>query len=1278
MADYFNPETPEVINDPDEERYVQQLNQQAVIEQQEDALKKVQQEQDQAKAAAEAKKQQEQENPSMMDNLKEAAIATMTPGLAVGDFVTDFARLFPGGKGIDDWWDENSPRSRHALVNGIRDVASIVIPSIAPGGAVIKGAGLLTKGVQLAKWQRTAGRIAASVGIDTGVAAISEQSEQGENLGTVLNKTFGWDVPWAIRDGDSPDVKRAKNILESAGLTGAVELLIAKFGRHSTKLIGKDDVAKQVIANEEAIRQGDEFTEPISDAIDTRRSLRDENVTDEAMRRYESDPDGANGYDPFVNTPYESQARAVQNIEANGIEAKVDHAFIQRNAGTNNGRAVPVATESFQKRFMEAADGTERADGLNELFDTIAPNVDAIRGKVKLSADEINRSVDNLVQSVFGQNIDEFSNTLEAMRKNVYEGKKFLGEDEWYVSANAFKQAFNEIYDPNMMRASAMLTQNAADNVADASRAAMLIGDIADTSRQQEMVFQNLRLLASEVRANQYIAGKSLEMKKLVKGGKPEEVAAWIANQKEKFEEGFAAAKEKGARVVDTLQEIRKENPEYLKPFISAYDATNGEVDTLFKLQRYTEENIGLIKKGFIDGNPEVPSQVVKGLQAVRYNHVLSGLSAVRALAGNATMTLAKPVSVFAGAVVTDPTGQKGVLKRALYTYGGVAENFKRAMKVMGDEWRLANSAPEEAALRGRADLMQSQLENFEVMENMAESWKATGQHGKAAMWNLAKVLSWYNNNPFVRYGTNAMYALDGFMKSMMASGVARAKAYDELFQASKGAFNIDDFNKVQKKLYSEAFDETGLLTDKAAQFASSELALNLDNEVVARLEHLMQKVPFMRSLFMFPRTGVNALELGWSYNPLSGLGLAMGRARKVLGAKTEVEMTEALAEHGLEYSDEAFHSLKSEYVGRQLMGSAVVLGAGLWAAEGNLTGNGPQDAAEKKRMLDMGWKPLSIKGPDGKWYSYQGFEPFDSLLGLVGDWAYQAGRVDQAWSEDFGRKIMYAISMNVANKTFLSGFEPLVSMLSGDEGAWNRFLAGQVDSMIPYTGARSLLSKAIAPQLKDVENDFNSYLMNRNKFLFSGNETLKDQLDIYTGQPINYFEPFTAAANAMLPFFKSNGGMEPWRQWLLSTGWDNLQTVRTNPTTKEPLTPNERSFVNNWIAQNAGLAQQIEGMMNQPDKFWQTKINEYVKARGQQTQSEFPIKQLVVHEELDRIHNEAFNMAFTALEQQNATSAMIGGYKGRRDRQLNVGDIRGASTDANEIQQILEQTPTR
>jgi len=1284
MADYFNiPQDMQVVNyDPEEEQNqaaAQQQEQRQLLE----GREQEQAELEQRQAELDALDEPEPSIPERVvqhvgGNIKGAL--TRSGAMAAGtlDTVFNAVGLVPWLKPVDEWWDKTKPKYQDPLNKAIYNASSVIIPSLLGGGAVVGGLGKVTQAMNISKRARVIGSIAADLGVDTAVAATASITDEDDNIARALNDWLGFDIPWATRDGDSPDVRRAKNILENLGLGAGLGVLQGFFAlKGGMKLVPTDPKAAKALKESEdaatAARAIDPEADDVADAIQQSADARTAAQTDEGVRQLEMFQD-TDTYNPWFNEPHEPQARAIPNVEANPLGAKADHARIQNNAGTTYGRARAAVTDSFQKKFMQAADGTERNDFLQELFAGFAPSVDAVIGKTKLTAKQLDSAVDNLTSAVFKTDLNDFIKTVNSMKKTVYEGQKFLGEEEWVIASQAFKRAFEEVYDPNSMRASAMMTQQSADTVADTSRGVLLTGDSMDTTRQQEIILEKLELLAQEVRANQYIAGRTLEYKKLVKAGNNEKVAEWMAKQSEDFTENLQKAKEKGTTVVQTLKDIAKENPSYLQPFIKAYDATNGDVDTLFKLHRWTEEHIGVIKKGLFDRNPEIPSYIIQGLRGIRYNSVLSGLAPLRALTGAMIATAAKPVSVLAGAAAQGDVAQ---IKRAFYTFGGITENFQRGIKMMGEEWRLAVSAPEEAALRGRGDLFQAKMNDLEVMESMAEGWRKEGKMGKVGLWNLAKSMSWLNNNKYFRYGINGMYAIDGLTKSFMASGVARAKAYDEIFEQTGGVVD-KTFDKLfkakQQELYDKAFDKTGLLTDEAAKHAAGEIALNLDNKLVSELERVMQRVPFAQTLFMFPRTGANALEFGWSFNPLSSIGPAFTKARNVLDAKTTEEITAALAEHGLEYSMEAFQALKSEYIGRQIMGGTVVMTAGMWALNGNLTGNGPQAGEEKRRMISMGWQPLSIKNPvTGEWHSYQGLEPFDTLLGLVGDWAYQSSRVDQAWSEEIGRKIAYSISMNIANKTFLSGFEPLISMLSGDESAWSRFMASNLDSLAPFSGARGLLSKAITPQLKDVENDFLSYIANRNKFLPSVGDGLEDMLDVYTGEPIKYFEPFTAAMNAFMPFFKSNGGMEPWRQWLLSTGWDNLETVRTNPNSKEPLTPKERQWVNNWIAQNIDLKGSIEQMMNHPDKYWDKLIKLEVKQRGQLKQSERPIKKLIVHRELDRLHTEAFNQAWAAWEQSNSIGAHIGALKDLRNRQLEAGAQFEASSTVKQIQDLLQ-----
>ena len=1205
--------------------------------------------------------------------------------LGVGDFAADAIGLVPWLKPIDDWWDKNSPRSKSPMQKMIRDASSVIIPSMVGGTWVVGGAkaAIATKAITLPGYAHTLGTIAAYTGVDTGVSMISSHSKEDDNLAGTLNQWLGTSIPWGTRPGDDPDVRWKKNVFESAGLAGGGELLGAAFtfGKKA-RLFPRNPATQELID----AKKLDPTIDPLTKAVKPRMESRKAAQLDEAVEAIKADPTGLE-YNAFVNDLGPDDAgRAVSNLEADPLQAKLHQAQIQNNQGTINGRAAPVADEAFNRQFLKAISGNERAVQLDQLFDSISPEFDAVvttgAREVQITSEQMNRSVDNLTQAIYGQDVSfrEFIDIVDDMKITVFNSNQILDEEAWVSASAAFKEVYETIFDPNQMRASAMLTQQAGDTVSDAAAAAKMLGDNADTSRQFEMMFDKMNLLDNELKINKYITNKAKEYQRIKQTGSIEAGVSWLNKTTREFDTYIERVLIGGEELRNELISIAKTKPHFFDALKDAYFATDGEVNSLHKLHKWTDANLGILKKAFIDGEPEVPSLIVKGLHAARINSLLSGLSSARAMVGNSMLTFAKPVSVFVGA---GARGDMGTLKRAWYTYGGWSENLKRGFKVAWKEWKLASAFPEEAMMRGRADMKFDAVTKLEALESTSIALEKEGELGKVAAYNAAKLISNYNKHPLVRYGTNALYAIDGFTNSFMASGMARARAYDQLLEETGGAIDFQRFTDIQRGLYDEAFDNTGLLTDEAARFAAREIALNLDNKVVKELENFMDLVPAAKGIFMFPRTGVNSADLAWSFSPTSALGPAMTRARKTLDAKSAKQKLDVLFDHGIDAyqdADAAFNALKSEYLGRQLMGFSVAYGAGMWALEGNLTGNGPQDAGEKARMMQMGWKPLSVKNPiTGEWRSYKGFAPFDKVLGMVGDAVYQAKRVDQAVTEDWFRKIGYSISMNVTNDTFISGFEPLVGLISGDPSAWTRFWAGQVDMLTPYKGARSILNNIITPQMKDVENNMAAYIMNHNKFLFQNGEEddpLRDQLDIYTGEPIRYYDTFTAAANAVLPFFKTNGDMEPWRQWLLATGWDGLQKLRQNKDTKLPLSSRDRYYINNWIAKHAGLRGQILSLMTKDDGWWDQKIREYAKARGLKTQNQFPIKQLVVHKELDRIHDEAVDAAWLSLQAYREQYTTIGSEIRNRDFDLQSGDIGGAAATQqriNDLQQMVK-----
>jgi len=1218
--------------------------------------------------------------PEWTRPIEELLHAGALPALGVADFATDAIGLIPGLKPIDEWWDKNSPRYNHPAAKLTRDAASIIIPTLYGGNVLTGSARAATASMTLPNYVKTLGSVAAWTGVDTGVAAISSHSQTDDNLAGTLNNWLGWDIPWATRASDSPDVRYKKNVFEAAALSGSVELLGAAFAfGKKTKLIPRDVEAEQIIARRTAASS--EYDNAVTEAVDSGRRAKEAAQNAEMEAAIKADPEGRE-YNAFVNNLGPDEAgRAVINTQPDPIMAKVNQAQIQNNIDTTFGRAAPVVDEAFNKKFLHAINGDDRAKQLDQLFNSISPNVDAVINGKTITAEQMNRAVDNLTNAMFGKDLPlkEFEFIVDDMKSTVFNSNAFLDEEQWLIASKAFKNAYDTLFDPNQMRASAMLSQQAGDNVADAAAAVKMLGDQVDTTRQMNIIFDKMNLLGQEVGTNQYIVKKAKEYQRLKEAGNIEDVIRWMDQQGPAFDKYIREIKATGGKLNDTLKAIAKENPHFYKPFVEAYDATNGSVDELHKLHRLTEDNVGVLKKAIVDTNPKVPSMLIKQLHGARINGLLLGLAPARALLGNATMTALKPASIMAGALAQ---GDFKAFKRATWVFGGIEENFRRGLKVMKRDWDLAVKNPEEAMLRGRADLKQARMDQLEYMDSMADAWRAAkepGWKGKYAMWQLTKAVSWWNKQQFVRWGTSALYAIDGMTNSFMASGMARARAYDSLAKDFNGSVNFNAFSKKQNELYSQAFDASGKLTDEAAKHASREIALNLDNEMVKAFDDFLEYVPAARGLFLFPRTGVNSVQLAWTFNPLSSaFNVALPKVKRTLRATTKAEKLDVLRNHGIEIADglkleEAFQSLKSEYIGRQIMGSTLVMGTGLWALQGNMTGNGPQDGAERARMLRMGWQPRSIKNPiTGEWRSYEGFEPFASLMGLTSDVVYQMNRMDQAVGEDIFRKIAFAASMNVTNNTFVSGFKPLVDMLSGDPTAWNRFFAQQFDqTAIPFRGIRSILNNAISPGLRDVNNDFFSYMQNANKFLMPTGEeaALPELLDVFTGKPIKGYESITQAANALLPMFKQNGSMEPWRQWMLSTGWDGMTKLRTNKFTGQPLTAHERHFINNWIGKNANLKGQVIKLMTENDGYFQGKMKEY----DRKLKGKVNIKEWVVHRELDLIIDRAYNGAWDALEAYNAEQ----GYssQGRElkmlKHQMRQGNVSGASETQKRLKKL-------
>ena len=1303
------------INMPDE--YLEdadQLKQQRLAEQERlDQLQAQQAEQPEQPQAEQPQQEESSDEPGFFDPSPQfegiegipdnPLFKPMEMGIRMGtnvaagsvDTIMDTASfLVPWLKPADEWWEEVSYRKETTgFDKAVRDIGGFMLPFLGLKSLAVKGVMLGTSRLGMTGFSKGLPKILTTIGADVGVGmgltATSDNTSEAGNLGSLVETLsyeagMGVQVPWASRESDSPDLIYQKNMWEEAGLSGltaVVDLATSRYGLGragkmvATQVKGTNESA-QAIVDASTVGAAAKSRDPI-EKLQTYEAAVENAKTEEAVTRfnkstYEFEVNGQEPqYDPFVNEPHIEPDRVIQDAVADPIAFKVDNAKIQNNVGTVNGRARAGITNHFKNDFLEAPDGSARGDMLNRLGDVLDTPVTVTHGDKTLTAKQVDDAAENLVKVAFNEPdnfVSEF-NKLQRDTITLYDKQlSVISEPAFATASKAYKELFESL-SPKQQKASAAIVTQSAGNVSDAARASELIGGKFRTTRQQELVFDALKVMLPEIRINQAISGEKLRLKNLAKKAQVMD-AEELAEASAKFDETISRAKKEAIEFADTALEITRQKPEYFAPLMREFIKSNGDVNSIDKLSRLMVDKISFWKKAFYNGEPEIPSLLVQQLQSARYNHILTGLAPVRAATGAAVGLIGKPITAFVGAA---GRGDLDGMKRTAYVYGGLMNNLKRGFNAMSTEWKYALESPEESMMRGRKDYQNNALKDMETLNDMKEIWRSEGQNGKVAVSNMIQLLSNYNANPVVRFGMNAMTAIDGLTKSMSASLSANARAYDELFADTNGAINKTDFEKLSTKLYEQSFDSKGVLKDDIAKHVAGEMNLNLDSNLVSRMEEMMQMVPVAKSVFMFPRTGINALNLAATFTPTGVLGQSIGRARSVLNATKQLDIDNALISHGYKAGDmAAFEALKSEYVGRQIMGSAVTMGAAIWAMEGNLTGSGPGNEAQRRAMQRMGWEPFSIRNPfTGEWHSYQGLEPFDTFLGLVADAVYQGQRVDQAITEDFFRTIASSISLNISNKSFLSGFEPLAKLISGDQGAWSRFFAMQTDSYLPGTGVRSILNKAITPQLKDVETNFMSYFANRNKFLGPVNAHLVDEIDVFDGEPIQAWNPMTAAINSVLPVFKTNGKVEEWREILLQSGWSGLQDVRVNPVTGQPMTPEERKMINTWIGKNYNLGARAKALVMQDESYWNKEIAKYKKERGLQKQSEFPIKATLLHREMDALLNEAYRSAWQNIGAQNTDLVEKGQLRKAVSAAIGAGDLKAANQSADRIRQL-------
>jgi hypothetical protein len=1250
-------------------------------------------EEEKQRQEAELDKQVQQQS-QQQNSLGQMAATTLQRGIEVPtalvggtiDFVEGIGQRYniPWLEFPDQW----EPQNTTTLGKALRSISEVAVPTVVlsaltrrgvnAGATRIAGAERVANAPKIAKYLGNAGLDAAS-----GVAVdyVSRQSEDHNAMG-ILKKNF---FPWipdniATLDSDSPDVKRAKNVYEGVGFGLAVDLLGAGIkaaksvfkSSDGTTYIPKDQQAKEHFEGLAQRSGPPKSDDPASDyvirSVDNR-----ERVTDEwAEQQFAKDPDGLQGPHPAVNSPmYDETERAVLGVRRDAIPQNlVDGARISRNEGTVNGRMATVMTEAAQKKGLEV-DNLQKRTLVQDTVKSINETGDfqAVVNGVRISKKEMIEAADPMVQQIINPNMD-----VAAVKSLFDDGRsvegisqtRFINDRQYAAAMRATKQLIDQYIGLDTARASARLQTTMAGEVADIAQGARLVWNEVDTTRQQEMIFDKIEFLMAEMGINKYVSGWSLNNKKawdqVMKEGDPASIQRFAKEAEAEITQATAERIAKAKEFVSSLQEIKASNPEFLKPLIEAYELTGGKVDTIDRLNKWFQNSTGFWKKAFIDGEPEVPSVVVQGLWATLYNSVLSStLTPLKAFTGNLTALFFKPVSILGGSIIG---GDKETIQRSLVQLGNLGETLQKATQHFGFILKKSIENPDGVSYAMREDVAIKNADTLMVLENVAKAKAAQGEMGPTVVVGIAKALHDFNNHPWVRYSANLMTAGDGFVRSVMANFEARGRVYDEMARETGGVIDHAALNKAQAKLYAEMFDANGMITDKAVEHASREIAMNLDSPAVQGLSALLNRYPAIRPFVMFPRTSMNVLSFAHKHSPLA---LAFGESNRILNAKTADEINEIMKSRGItDFSKQQWDQVVAETKGRIALGTITTMLASMLYLSGSLSGNGPYDKEARNAWTKAGWQPRSIRNPvTGEWHSYDSFEPFSTYLALVADIGDNVGHLGTASTEDLFRKLSFAFSMNITNKSFLQGLTPLNDMLSGDEAGFQRFVASQLNNIVPYASLRNQLGQLMYPGLREVDNEFQQLVRNRNAWVdaFSPETALPYARDFIDGSRIRDYDPMTRILNTVLPF-KTNPSTEPYRQWLIKTGFEAMPVLKKS-TGGIDYTPRERELIASYMGQYGDLPRKLTKLMNRKDI--QKDLEFYSSQRR-----DFNVSSEQLNLAKSRVHT-AIRKEFTAAKNR-AEAVMYAEYpKLRRDAAIkSVKEKAQQRGDYDSVQRLL------
>ena len=1165
-----------------------------------------------SQAAPTGEAQQEQQLPweegyDIGDGLRQIAEGAFAAQAGALDFGVDLINKVSGQN------FQKLPEFQTEHHQALRQIASVVLPTlgltrlgIGAGAAANTRVGWSLGQSPLVRWVGERG-VEALAGL--GVGAVSSEYE-GDNLTGMLKKSWPktWDfIPdsMATLKDDSPDEKRKKNIYEDLGLgfvTGLAEgttKFVAAMSnamsslRKSNKLVGETAEAQKWLKQNQPTAKYDNAEDAITQNIIKQEEALDEVGYYNMSVNPNMDIPMKGVHDMFDYT--EIGTRTVDDFGVVG--AAIDSARISKNLETSYGRLGNMISEPALKYAL--IDGNNAQDIVLGLADQLhqAGRVGMEGAGWKVSFDDVLNANEDLAIQLFDPRMSkaDVRQVLEPFITRDETGKEVMAEEGFAMAAKALRGFGSELTSMDVARAQSLLAGSLSGRISDLSEGARMMTGTPAVKAAQDKIIDLMQYVTQLSGSAKYYKNRKMNLVQMIQNGF-RNITGY--NQATVESAGDVAQKifEDSQRFATTMRQIAENQPELMDQFLMAYELTDGRIDTIVKMNQYIHGMTTDLGKAIINLTPEVENKLVAGVWSNVFSSILSAFATpIQALTGNFGGIISQPISHFSGAVMA---GDLKAIQRGWIAYSSIGETLQKALPYAGDLFMKASQDPNSVRAGTRLDLLLQSEKELEFLRTAANTQLEQGNFGLKYIVDQIEMLNDLGKDPVLRFGPNAMTAMDGFTGVFNASAEARFRAMDELASAGKPVTK-ENVKPIADKYYKQMFDDTGMLKDEAVKYANSEMALNLDTPVAHAVSDLVRLLPGMRPFLMFPTTGMNMIDIAGKYNPLltpfqrdvnelahiklNDLFTNPDRMDEILKARNiNIDEMDMVAKQN------RIADLKYTTRGRKALGATAVVSAGLLTSQDRLRGDGLYDKeAQRSREKQSNWKKRTFMGLDGKWYSYEWLGPLADWVAFVANVHDNFDMLGEAATERFREKAAFILGASVTDRTGLSTVKPLLDMLSGNEGAMTRWAGGFLNSLGPLSGQRAEWGRIFSEGLQEVNDDLFAVLENRNRFAGALDPSNRAPY-VYspvTGQKANGYGFMQRVWNAYSPI-KIHSEQSPEEKFLEAMEFDVNTTFRSKDGVR--LTAEERSELFRMMGESGHFRDSIREIMRDA-KDWES-----------------------------------------------------------------------------------------